>query len=249
MLTVHELSEMAGVSVRTLHHYDAIGLLSPAARTEAGYRLYGGEDVARLREIMLLRELEFPLADIAAIIDSPGYDRVRALRQQVELLKLKREHIDRLIDLAQELMEKGETTMGFEAFDTSKLDEYKRRAKEEWGTTSAWQEYERRSDGRTREDERNMGNELMELFVPFGQMAAKEADPASDDARAQAQLIQAFITEHFYTCTDEIFAGLGHMYGSGGEFTQNINAVAGPGAAEFASRAVEAYLASKGTER
>ena len=243
MLTVHEVSELAGVSVRTLHHYDDIGLLRPSARTEAGYRLYDEGDLARLQQILLFRELEFSLADIRGIIDSPGYDRKRVLKRQLELLELKREHIDKLIDLAESLMEKDVTTVSFEAFDTSKMDEYKAAAKSKWGSTPEWAEYEAKSANRTSNEEATVGEELLALFVPFGEMAAAGVDPTSSEAKAQAALIQAFISEHFYTCTDEIFVQLGRAYGAGGEFTANINAAAGAGAAEFAAKAVEACCA------
>ena len=243
MLTVHEVSERAGVSVRTLHHYDEIGLLRPSARTDAGYRLYDEADLARLQQILLFRELEFSLADIRAIVDSPDFDRRRVLEQQLELLKLKCEHIAKLIDLAESLMGEDAMTVSFEAFDTGKLDEYAAAAKAQWGNSPAWAEYEEKRAGRAPGEEANMGDELMALFVPFGEMAAAGADPASEEAKAQAARIQNYITEHFYTCTDEIFVQLGHAYGAGGEFTANIDATAGAGAAEFAAKAVEAYCA------
>ena len=243
MLTVHEVSELAGVSVRTLHHYDGIGLLRPSARTEAGYRLYDEGDLARLQQILLFRELEFSLSDIRDIVDSPDFDRKRVLEHQLELLELKREHVDKLMEMTRDLLREDVGNVSFEAFDTTKMDEYAAAAKERWGSTPAWAEYEAKSAGRTASEEAGMGEELMALFVPFGEMAAAGADPASDEAKARAALIQGFITEHFYTCTDEIFAQLGKAYGAGGEFTANINAAAGPGAAEFAAKAVEAYCA------
>ena len=236
--TVHEVAALAGVSIRTLQYYDRIGLLRPSARTAAGYRLYAEADLARLQSILLFRELEFPLEDIRRMVDSPDFDRNRALDQQIALLKLKREHIDGLIDMAQTLRTEGRDMADFAAFDTGKLDAYKEQAKARWGTTSAWAEYEKRSAGRTAKEEHGMGEELMGLFAPFAKMAADGADPASSEARAVARGIQAYITEHFYPCTDEIFAGLGAMYGSGGEFTRNINAVAGEGAAEFAAKVI-----------
>ena len=242
MRTVREVSELAGVSVRTLHHYDAIGLLRPSERSAAGYRLYSDDDLLRLQQILLFRELEFPLADIRRIVDAPDFDRDRALAQQIELLELRRERLEGIIAQARALMEKG-TTMGFDAFDTSKLDEYQARAKAAWGDTDAWAEYERKGAGRTKREEASMGAQLMDLFVPFGRMAAEGADPAGEDAQAQVARIRAFITEHMYTCTNEILAGLGKAYGAGGEFTSNINAAAGEGAAEFAAQAVAAYCA------
>lgn len=241
MRTVHEVSELTGLSIRTLQYYDKIGLLRPTARTNAGYRLYNESDLARLQQILLFRELEFPLKEIKAILDSPNFNRSRALQQQIELLELRREHLNKLIGLAKSLQTQG-GTMDFEPFNTQKIDEYAARAKASWGAKPEWAEYERRSAGRTRGESFAMGKELMELFVPFGRMAAQGADPASDEAVAQAKRIQDFICEHFYTCSNEVFAQLGHAYGCGGEFTQNINAVAGEGAAEFAARAIEAYV-------
>ena len=238
--TVHEVAALAGVSIRTLQYYDRIGLLRPSARTEAGYRLYGEADLARLQSILLFRELEFPLEDIRRMLDSPDFGRNRALDQQIALLKLKREHIDGLIDMAQTLRTEGRDMADFAAFDTGKLDEYRAQAKASWGATSAWAEYEKRSAGRTAKEERGMGEELMALFAPFAKMAEVGTDPASPEAQAAARRVQAFITEHFYPCTDEIFAQLGRTYGAGGEFTHNINAVAGDGAAEFAAKVIAA---------
>lgn len=240
-MTVHEVSELAHVSVRTLHHYDQIGLLKPSARSEVGYRLYDDTDLERLQQIMLFRELEFPLSDIRDILANPDFDQSRALEQQIRLLELKREHIDNLIVLARGMKAFGVKYMSFKSFDTSKLDEYMATAKESWGKTPQWAEYERKWVGKTKEDEAAMGERMMELFVPFGRMVTEGADPAGDEAQAQVDAIQAFITENAYTCTDEILEHLGRAYGSGGDFTRNINAVAGPGAAEFAAEAIDAH--------
>lgn len=242
MMTVHQVSKLAHVSVRTLHHYDQIGLLRPSARTDAGYRLYDDSDLARLQQIMLFRELEFPLKEIADIIDSPGFDQARALQQQIELLELKREHLENLIDLAKGLKAMGTSQFTFDAFDTSKIDEYAAQAKASWGMSSEWKEFERKSAGRTRKEELALGEGLFDLFRPFGQMAAAGANPASPEAADQALLIQSYITEHFYTCTDEVFLRLGRMYGGGGDFTRAINAASGEGAAEFAMQAIEACI-------
>ena len=99
MKTVHEVSELSGVSIRTLQYYDRIGLLSPTDRTEAGYRLYDDAALEKLQQILLFRELEFPLKDIMEIVNRPDFDRSKALEQQIELLKLKKEHIENLMDL------------------------------------------------------------------------------------------------------------------------------------------------------
>ncbi len=100
MMTVHEVSKLTGISVRTLQYYDKIGLFPPAEYTEAGYRLYDEESLARLQMILLFRELEFPLKDIKGIIDSPDFDRNKALEQQIKLLEMKKAHTENLILLA-----------------------------------------------------------------------------------------------------------------------------------------------------
>ncbi len=246
MRTVHEVSAIAGVSIRTLQHYDNIGLLRPAKRSAAGYRLYSEEDLVRLQQILLFRELGFSLKDIRRIVSSSDFEQTRALSMQIELLELKRERLGKLIRLARQLQEeKGAHTVSFEAFDTSKIDEYAEQARAAWGESPAWKEYERKSARRTKDEQAALGADLMALFVPFGRMAAAGKDPASDEAKRQAKRIQDFITEHYYTCTDEIFAQLGKAYGSGGEFTRNIDATAGSGAAEFAAQAVEALVAQR----
>ena len=145
MRTVHEVSQLTGVSIRTLQYYDNIGLLRPAQYTEAGYRLYDDAALETLQQILLFRELEFPLKEIREIIGSPGFDREKAIDQQIELLRLKKEHLENLITLAREIQDKGEKAkMDFKAFDRTKLEEYARKAKAEWGTTPEYQEYEKR---------------------------------------------------------------------------------------------------------
>lgn len=131
MWTVNEVSKMSGVSVRALHYYDEIGLLTPAQRTEAGYRLYNEGKMAELKEIMLFRELDFGLSEIAKLIKARNRDKSLMLRRQAELLRLKRERIDKLIALVETTVEKGEWDMDFSAFDETSLKEYARCAKEE----------------------------------------------------------------------------------------------------------------------
>ena len=238
MMTVKEVSRLTGVSIRTLQYYDRLGLL-PARRTESGYRLYDDAALERLQQILLFRELEFPLRDIRTILDNPNFDRSKALRQQVELLTLKKQHLEDLIRLAQTLQTTGGHTMEFKEFDTSRIDEYTRRAKESWGDTPAYHEFEKKNAARTARESGDINHQLMALVARFGALQNQPADAPAP--QAQAAKLQAFITEHYYTCTKEIFARLGQMYGAGGEFTANINAAGGPGTAEFAAKAIEAY--------
>jgi len=115
--TVKEVSRLTGVSVRTLHHYDAIGLLKPTRVTDAGYRLYDDTALARLQTILLFRELQFPLKEIKEILDSPGFDPRDALEQQIRLLELQRQHLDTLISHARKIQTTGVTFMDFSPFD------------------------------------------------------------------------------------------------------------------------------------
>ena len=110
-MTVNEVSKLTGVSIRTLHYYDQIGLLQPTGITESGYRQYDDTALERLQQILLFRELEFSLKDIKAIMDNPNFDRRKALEQQIALLTLKKEHLKNLIDLARDIKDIGVNKM------------------------------------------------------------------------------------------------------------------------------------------
>ena len=239
MMTVQKVSRLTGVSIRTLQYYDRIGLLHPTEYSDAGYRLYDDAALETLQQILLFRELEFPLKDIRKIIESPDFDRGKALEQQIELLTLKKEHIENLIDLARGIKLLGVRHLKFDAFDTKKIDEYAAQAKASWGNTPAYKEFEEKSKGRTKEQDRDISLGMMNIFAEFG--AIRTTDPASEEAQALVKKLQGYITENFYTCTDEILNGLGKMYSGGGEFTKNIDNYGGEGTAEFAHQAIEIY--------
>lgn len=242
MKTVHEVSKLAGISVRTLHHYDAIGLLSPTKTTEAGYRLYDEDALEKLQCILIFRELEFPLKDIKEILDSPNFERNKALEQQIKLLTLKKEHLEDLIDLARGIQLIGvKKLMDFEAFDTKKIDEYAKQAKESYGTTPAYKEFEEKSKGRTAEQEKQLGIGMMNIFAELGKLLTLE--PSDEAVQAKVAELRAYLTEHFYNCTPEILSGLGEMYAGGGSMTENINNYAGDGTAEFTAEAIRIYCA------
>lgn len=115
MLTIHQMAERTGVTIRALRYYDKIGLLPPGAVSPAGYRLYGPAELERLQQILFFRELEFPLAEIKAILASPAYDRTAALTAQRALLRAKRDRLDGLLRLVEAAL-KGETTMEMASF-------------------------------------------------------------------------------------------------------------------------------------
>ena len=188
---------------------------------------------------LLFRELEFPLKDIKAIITSPDFDRSKALEQQIELLRLKKEHIDNLMNFALGIKLLGVKHMDFKAFDRSKLDEYSRQAKELYGSTPEYKEMEEKQKNRTEEDEKILADRFMLLFKEAGKI--KNSDPASIDAQNLVKRIQNYITENLYTCTNKILRGLGKMYSGGGEITMNIDVYGGEGTAVFVANAIEIY--------
>lgn len=130
--------------------------------------------------------------------------------------------------------------MDFTVFDNSKLEEYAQRAKEQWGDSKEYAEYEAKASSRTKEDEQMIGADFMKLFAKCGTI--KDADPRSDEAQAMVKEIQNFITENYYECTNEILAGLGKMYAADGEFKTNIDNAGGTGTAQFVSLAIEEYV-------
>ena len=239
MKTVKQVSELTGVSVRTLHHYDEIGLLKPAKVTEAGYRLYDDASLQRLHAIMLLKELQFPLKEIRKILDSPGFDPMQALQQQIELLELQKQPLEDLISHAREIQKSGVIPMDFSSFNTEKLDRYAAQAKETWGKTEAYKEFENKTAGKTQAQQQETGDKLMDIFREFGKI--RHLSPASPEAQALVSQLQNFITENYYTCTKQILFGLGQMYAAPGEMNENIDKAGGEGTGAFAREAITIY--------
>ena len=239
--SIGSLSKLSGVSIRALHHYDQIGLLQPSEIAESGYRYYDDAAVERLWQILFYRELDFPLAQIGEILSSPAFDRDRALEEHRNLLLQKRIRLDRLIELVSNAM-KGENTMEFKPFDNSEFDamrdQYAEEAKARWGHTEAYRESAKRAAKWTEEDKKRLEAESGEIFSGFAALVG--TDPA--DARVQAMVArwQAFISKSYYTCTNEILAGLGQMYIADERFTKNIDGF-GAGTSKLMSDAIAVY--------
>lgn len=130
--------------------------------------------------------------------------------------------------------------MDFTAFDTRKIDEYARRAKETWGATPEYHEFEEKSKGRSKEEEKDIGIRFMQIFARLGEI--KDGSPKSPEAQALVKEIQQFITDHYYTCSDQILASLGKAYGGGGSMNENIDKAGGEGTGVFAAKAIEFYV-------
>lgn len=242
MMTVNEVSKLTGVSIRALQYYDKIGLLKPSKYTESGYRLYDDTALEMLQQILLLRELEFPLKEIKEILSRPDFDRNKALKQQITLLTMKKERLEKLIDLAREIQRTGVKKMDFSVFDTKKIDEYAKQAKEQWGNTSEYKEFEQKSQNRSKEEEQAIMEQFMQLFADFGKL--KDTDPKSAEVQSYVKKLQDYITQNFYHCSEEILFSLGQMYAGGGEFTANIDHAGGKGTAAFVADAIRIYCGS-----
>lgn len=241
-MTIGEVSRLTGVTIRTLRYYDRIGLLRPAQITAAGYRLYDESSLQRLHTILLFRELETPLEDIRRILDAPDFDPLPALRMQQTLLRMRRQHIDRLIALTDALMQKGMTHMDFSAFDKRQLEDYACQAQAAWGHTDAWQDYAARERTRQPGDSAAYGQQLMDMLGQFGR--TRPASPDSPEAQAFVGQLQAFISDHFYTCSDEVLLGLADLYETD-DFRRSIDRAGGEGTAAFIARAIRSRCAKQ----
>lgn len=233
MKTVKEVSKLTGVSVRTLHYYDAIGLLKPAKVTDAGYRLYDDATLARLQTILLYRELQFPLKTIREILSSGQFDAAEALSQQIRLLELQYNHLRNLIIYAREIQTRGVNEMDFTVFDNKEVEKYKSEVKERWGSTAAYQESE------IRKDSDDAPQQMMEIFKRFA--VVRHLPPDSEEVQSLVHELQQHITANYYTCTKEILCGLGELYVKDERFRRNIDLAAGEGTANFASQAIAIF--------
>ncbi len=243
-MSISETAKLTGVSVRTLHYYDEIGILKPVCVDEHnGYRFYDERSLKRLQTILFYRELDFSLKEIDTIISNPDFIMSEALSRQKELLKLKKERIERLITAIDNNL-RGEDTMNFNAFDNSEFEAQKEKfateAKEKWGDTDAFKENEKKTSDYSNEKWAEVNNEMNSIICEATECMKKGNLPESDAAQAIVRKLQEFITENHYNCTKEILSGLGQMYVGDERFKANIDKC-GDGTAEFMSRAIEYY--------
>src|SRR3954471_2830794 len=198
-MNVGEAAALAGVTVRTLHHYDRIGLLSPSGRTSSGYRQYGPADLDRLHQVLLYRELGFPLEEVAALLDDPSADPAEHLRRQHRLLRDRLERTQAMVAAVEKEMEA--RTMGisltpeerFELFGNGFSDEYQAEAEERWGDSEAWAQSQRRTSAYTKDDWVRIKTEADDVLRRFaeamGSGAAADSAPAMDVAEEHRQHI------------------------------------------------------------
>ena len=242
--TVKQVARLSGVTVRTLHHYDAIGLMKPAAASPTGYRLYSDADLQRLQQVLFFRELGFSLRDIGRVLSSPDYDRREALAMHRRLLVEKRRRVQALIrsvDRSIEAMDGGEELSNnamFDGFDESKLREYREEARRRWGGTPSWEESERRTNGYTKQDWQDISTESD--AINRGLAALMEQDPAGAEAQELVGRWHRLINDRFYECSPEVFRGLADMYVEDARFTSHYDRWK-PGLAAFLRQAMHVY--------
>ena len=234
-MQIKEFAQQIGVSVRTLHYYDEIGLLKPSeVDAQNGYRFYDERSLERMQEILFYRELDFSLKTIAQILLSPDYDKQQALTWQRKLLFAKKERLERLID-ALDSLEKGEGFMKPNNEYEDLKNKYAEEVRQRWGSTDAYKESQQRNT-----DFSQAASLLDAVFEEFAELDRSGISPDDEAAKVQVEKLQRCITDNFYTCTNEILAGLGQMYVADVRFKNYIDKH-GEGTAEFVSQCIKSY--------
>ena len=234
-MQIREFAEFTGVSVRTLHYYDEIGLLTPAfVDRSTGYRFYDEQSLLRMQEILFYRELDFSLKSIGEILSAPNYNKTEALKEQKHLLTLKKERLERLISAIDDAI-KGENVMT--AFDNREFEKYKTEAQEKWGQTDAYRQHAERTKNYSKQKWDDLAEGMDHIMAEFAVCMRSGKRPDSDEAQRLVKLLQNHITENYYHCTNEILAGLGEMYVTDDRFRANIDKH-GDGTAEFIRQAI-----------
>lgn len=251
-LKVKEVAGLVGVSVRTLHHYDQIGLLVPESVSPAGYRLYTDCNLERLQQILFFKEIGFNLHEIKEILDSPGFNRRSALYNHRELLLEKKHRIEEIIRTVEKTIDsmEGEIIMDkkdmFSGFDMSEIEkhqaQYAEETRQKYGNSDAYQESTKKTAKYTKEDWAKIMGEADRIYQNIATLMDKgAADPEVQKAVGEWR---QHITDNFYNCTLEIFRGLGDMYVEDHRFTENIDKVK-PGLAAFLREAMHVYCDSR----
>ena len=237
--TVGELAKLTGITVRTLHHYDEIGLVQPSDRTRAGYRLYGDDDVLRLQQVLVYKELGLPLDEIAAVLDDPAHSRGDALLRHHAALLAKRARLDAMLASLDAAIrhEKGTTMEGHEVKSLFDGFAHAEEAEQRWGHTDAYKESARRTKHYGKAEWEQIRAEGDAVFARFAELMA--ANAPVDDARVQAAVTahREHITRWFYPCSVEIQRGLAEMFVADSRFAANIDRVA-PGLARYVRDAI-----------
>jgi MerR family transcriptional regulator, thiopeptide resistance regulator len=249
-VNVGEVAALAGVTVRTLHHYDQIGLLSPSGRSAAGYRLYAPADLDRLHQVLVYRELGFSLEDVAALLDDA--DPVEHLRRQHRLLLERLGRTQAMVAAVEKEMEA--RAMGvpltpeerFEVFGDFDPDQYDEEVQERWGESDAYKESKRRTSSYSKDDWLRIKAEGEDVEARFAAALAAGVPADSQQAMDIAEAHRQQISRNFYDCPPGMHAGLGRMYVEDERFAAHYEQRAA-GLAQYVSDAVQANAARQGS--
>ena len=237
--TVGELAKLTDITVRTLHHYDEIGLVQPSDRSRAGYRLYDDSDVLRLQQVLLYRELGLPLDEIAAVLDDPRHDTRASLQQHREALMGTRARIDAMLAALDAALSHVERR-AMEPDDVKKMfDGFDEEAKERWGDTDAYKESARRTKGYGKTEWDAIRREAAAIYERFAELMREGASPTDARVAGVVEAHRAHIDRWFYPCSVAMHRALGAMYVADPRFAANFDSVA-PGLAAFVSAAIQA---------
>ena len=252
--TINKIARLAGITLKTLRHYEKVGILVPKARSDAGYRLYSEEDVERLQQILFFRELDFSLVQIKDIMNNPSFERKKALEMQIQYLEERSMRYTRLSQLARKTLMglEGELKMRkeemFEGFDYDKMiddqKKYESEVKERWGESDAYRISKRRTDAYTKEDwlkiQEESSDNLEELILCF-----KEGEDTKGDRMMNVcNTFRSHITKFFYPCSLEMYSNLGNMYIADERFTMFYDKHA-EGLASYYNEAIQYYCITK----
>ena len=239
--TVKEVSDLTGVTIRTLHWYDEIGLLKPESKTESNYRLYSDNSLNTLQQILFFKELGFELDSIKNILESENYNEQETLNKQKELLILKQKKLEKIINLITSKLE-GECKMSFNEFNDTEYEkvihEYKDEAQNRWGHTDAYKESMEKSKKYSKDDWAKIHAESDAIYLELAENMDKDVNDSS--TQALIKKLQDHYTKYFYTCTNEILLGLGEMYIADERFKKNIDKYK-DGLTEYLSAAIKVF--------
>lgn len=243
--TIQQLATMAGVSVRTLHYYDEIGLLTPSRVEKNGYRSYGERELLLLQQILLFKEMDFSLGEITTIISSPNFDIEDALVRQKDIITEKRDRLNRLLQTIDETRmtidnnNPMNTDNVYHNFDQTTINKYTAEARRRWGTSDAWRQSE--------ENLKKMGKEgLGRAVTEQGRITQEIATAMENGKEVSSRYVQKLIGQHynslraFYEPNPQMYRGLARMYLADRRFTRFYEDIA-EGLAQFMSEAMEVY--------
>ncbi len=242
--TVSDVARQTGVTVRTLHHYDQIGLLRPRRRTDAGYRLYGADDLQRLHQILLWRELGLGLDDIGALLDKPDHDIATTLREQRAQLVSKVESLNAMIAGVDEALHAHQEermmtpSKAFKALGDFDPAEFEHEVEQRWGTSEAYAVSAKRTKGYGEAEWIAIRTEAAEIYARAAALMADGHAPDADLARAAAEAHRQHIERWFYACAPAMHAQLAEMYTADPRFAETFESVAEGLAQWFASAVV-----------